>query len=102
MDDLDDNSCQRIILLYRHPFIIAGANLLKNKGAHVNNKKEDLKISLTGKFESCRNRIKEREDELAALLKVSRENFSILRLIPPNNPTLPPLLLKMLMMKQWL
>lgn len=90
MDDLDDNSHQRVILLYRHAFIIAGADFQKNESAPVNNKKEDLKISLTGKVESCRNRIKEREDEMAALLKVSRENFSILKYMPPKNPNTSP------------
>lgn len=81
--DLDDNTRQRVFLLYRHAFIIAGDDLLKNEGALVNN----MKISLTEKVEGCQNRIKEMEDEMTAL---HGKNFSIRRNLPLRTPPFPP------------
>lgn len=47
MDDLNDNDCQRIVLLYRHAFTIADADELKSRDALPN--KKHLTIAFTAK-----------------------------------------------------
>lgn len=75
MDDLDDESWQRLLLLYRQAYITADVELLKKELMLFSNKKEELKNSII--------------DEIEAILKESGIFFSIFKEIIPRNPPFP-------------
>lgn len=63
--------------------------LLKNDLILLSNKKEELKHSIILQVQSCKNRIREVEAEIATILKESCIFFSIFKEISPGNPTSP-------------
>lgn len=75
--------------VYRQAYITAGVELLKNELILLSNKKEELKNSTILQVKSCKNRIREVEAEIAAILKESGNFFFIFKEISPGNPTSP-------------